>query len=449
MMSKGKFYFTNLRSAILIRISLCTLVLSLATLSFNLTPIHAAGEPPVAISDTYRTGMNNTLVVGLNNSLLLNDFDPDENIISVTGFNTLPASGAIANPTASGTFDYIPAVDFQGTVSFNYTITDSTIPAEQLMASASVTIVVGEDPNRPPTAVPDRYFTDENTTLTVESPGVVSNDYDIDGDSISATEYINAEHGHISTFGTNGSFVYLPPTDFTGIDTFYYRIKDSDNAISNYTTVTVVVGIPLGTELLTNGGFETPGAAAKDAANWKLTGTKKLGEKRICNNPVTQKFYAQQGQCAYRFVGQIGDQVALEQKVAKPTVDALSTGETLKLNAYIERTNTVGGGSITVIVDYVNKQLPSTTKSKGITVGSGDYIVFSTPTLTLTNEPRRVRMRIRYKGKSGSFLVDSVSLVKNGGAVPLANLVMLPPAPDAIWQKATPPFNPHLPPSGI
>lgn len=406
----------------------------------SVMPARAAGLPPVAISDTYRTGMNTTLVVTLENAMLENDFDPDDDIISVISF-VPPSSGALSGFTANGTFNYIPASGFQGVVTFEYTISDDNSPDDDTTASASVTIVVGEDPNRPPTAVPDRYFIDENTTLTIIAPGVLNNDYDIDGDTISATQFIDAEHGD-ATFFTDGSFTYLPPTDFTGIDTFYYRIKDGDDtSISNYTTVTIVVGIPFGTELLTNGGFETQGTAAKDALGWTLIGTKKLGEKRLCNNPITQKFYAQQGQCAYRFIGQATDQATLEQKVAKPTVDALIGGDTLTLNAYIERTKIVGGGSIRVIVDYVNKNLPSTIKSRGIAVGDDDfedYIVFSTPTLTLTNVPRRIRVRITYKGKSGSFLVDSVSLVKNGGAVPLANTVILPPPPDAIWEDAQP-----------
>lgn len=433
MIRKTKTYFTIIRPIQFMGRAAVFFLISFV----GLMPSQAAGLPPVAISDSYRTGMNTTLVVGSGNSLLLNDSDPDEDIISVIGFDTLPEVGAIGSPTASGTFDYTPPEDFQGVVSFIYRIRDGNSPENDLTATASVTIVVGEDPNRPPTAVPDRYFVAENTTLTVDAPGVLSNDYDIDGDTVSATQFINAQNGQV-TFFSDGSFAYLPPTDFTGIDVFYYRVKDGEDAISNYTTVTLVVGIPLGTELLTNSGFETPGAAAKDAAGWKLIGTKKLGEKRICNNPITQKFYAQQGHCAYRFVGQETDQATLEQKVANPFVDALVANDTLKLNAYVERTNTKGGGTIKVIVDYVNTQLPSTAKSKGITVGTGDYIVFSTPTLTLTDVPRRVRVRISYKGKSGSFLVDSVSLVKNGGAVPLANLVIMPPAPDAIWQQAAP-----------
>lgn len=81
--------------------------------------------------------------------------------------------------------------------------------------------------NFPPTAnVDGPYSTFTNTELVVAAAGVLSNDFDWDGPSpLTAVLYSQASHGIVS-LNSNGSFNYMPATDYFGADTFQYRAYD-------------------------------------------------------------------------------------------------------------------------------------------------------------------------------------------------------------------------------
>ena len=95
--------------------------------------------------------------------------------------------------------------------------------------------------NHAPVAVPDSYETMEAHELIVVAPGVLANDYDVDGDLLTAV--VPPETGvsnGILTLCTDGSFEYMPDLGFSGIDSFTY--KANDGALdSNIVTVTIEV----------------------------------------------------------------------------------------------------------------------------------------------------------------------------------------------------------------
>ncbi|MDX6439245.1 MAG: large repetitive protein [Gaiellaceae bacterium] len=81
-----------------------------------------------------------------------------------------------------------------------------------------------------PTAVPDSYATDEDTTLTVPAPGVLANDTDPEGDPLATALVTGPAHGRL-TLESNGSFEYAPAPNFNGSDEFTYLAVDpSGNA---------------------------------------------------------------------------------------------------------------------------------------------------------------------------------------------------------------------------
>jgi VCBS repeat-containing protein len=90
-----------------------------------------------------------------------------------------------------------------------------------------------------PVATGDSYVTNSNTTLSVPAPGVLSNDSDIDGPSLSAQLVTNVSHGSL-TLNSDGSFSYSPSHDFEGSDSFTYQAWDGSLA-SNVVTVTLTV----------------------------------------------------------------------------------------------------------------------------------------------------------------------------------------------------------------
>jgi hypothetical protein len=72
--------------------------------------------------------------------------------------------------------------------------------------------------------------------------GVLANDSDADGDSLSAELVTPPSHGTLQ-FAANGSFTYTPAADFTGQDNFTYRASDGA-AVSDVATVIIEVRDP-------------------------------------------------------------------------------------------------------------------------------------------------------------------------------------------------------------
>ncbi len=97
-------------------------------------------------------------------------------------------------------------------------------------------------PCLPPAAVPDSYFTLQDTPLMVPAPGVLGNDVD---PSIlhTVTAVLVSGPGHAQSFAlnANGSFSYDPNAGFIGTDSFTYKARDNFNTDSDTVTVTINV----------------------------------------------------------------------------------------------------------------------------------------------------------------------------------------------------------------
>lgn len=71
------------------------------------------------------------------------------------------------------------------------------------------------DNDTPPVANNDAYSVDEDTTLNVVAPGVLDNNTDADGDSLTAIEVSSPSNGTL-TLNANGSFTYTPNANYNG-----------------------------------------------------------------------------------------------------------------------------------------------------------------------------------------------------------------------------------------
>ena len=78
-----------------------------------------------------------------------------------------------------------------------------------------------------------------DTVLTVAAPGVLGNDFDQNGDPLSAELVPNGTVGTVN-LKLNGSFTYTPASGFTGDDQFFYQASDGV-ALSNLATVLISV----------------------------------------------------------------------------------------------------------------------------------------------------------------------------------------------------------------
>ena len=191
--------------------------------------VETCNNPPVA-NDDYATvnedSYNNTIDV------LANDTDPDGDTLVITNVTT-PAHGDVTNDM--NYVYYTPDLGYCGNDSFTYTITDGNGGYDT--ATVYITVLCENDP---PVAEDDYYSTVEDTMLVVDAPGVLLDDSDPDGDPLSAVLVSNPSNGVLTTFDSNGSFVYVPDADFCGVDSFTYKVCDGE-LYSNVANVFITV----------------------------------------------------------------------------------------------------------------------------------------------------------------------------------------------------------------
>lgn len=98
-------------------------------------------------------------------------------------------------------------------------------------------------PNQAPVAGDDSAVTLKNTAVIVD---VLSNDSDQEGplDPSKVTTETAPAHGG-AVYNGDGTFTYTPSNDFTGTDTFVYKVCDSATSpLCDTATVTIDVAIP-------------------------------------------------------------------------------------------------------------------------------------------------------------------------------------------------------------
>src|SRR5919112_680356 len=119
-----------------------------------------------------------------------------------------------------------------GTMFFKPGTTAPTCPTGQYA------VVIGPH-NQAPSAAGDSYSVAEDGTLSVPAPGVLSNDSDPDGDTMTAQLATGPSHGTL-TLNSDGAFSYTPNADYNGVDSFTYKASDG-TADSNVATATITV----------------------------------------------------------------------------------------------------------------------------------------------------------------------------------------------------------------
>src|SRR5439155_1454140 len=183
----------------------------IATVSITITGVNDA---PVAVNDSYTTAEDTTLNVAAP-GVLINDSDVDGDTLSAV-LVSQPAHGSLTL-NSNGSFSYVPEANYNGSDSFTYKANDAQ--ADSAIATVRVTITGGND-----APVPFNYRTPSasDTTLNVAAPGVLINDSDVDGDTLSAVLVSQPTHGSL-TLNANGSFSYVPAANYNGSDSFTYK----------------------------------------------------------------------------------------------------------------------------------------------------------------------------------------------------------------------------------
>ncbi len=192
------------------------------------TTVTVTVEPLVPTDEAYEVAEDTMLTVSIAEGVLANDSSTGPLTASLVD---TPSSGTVAL-SPDGSFTYEPAADFNGTVTFTYDVIDD----QSVTQTTSTTTITVLPVNDSPLGVADGYQVNEDGTLTVSvANGVLSNDSDIDGDSLTVALDDPAMSGTVA-LNTDGSFVYTPNANYAGLDTFTYEISDgTDTAMAEVT----------------------------------------------------------------------------------------------------------------------------------------------------------------------------------------------------------------------
>jgi len=165
---------------------------------------------PTAAADAYQTAKNATLNIAAP-GVLGNDTGTGLHAELVTD---VTVGTLTLNP--DGSFEYSPATDMLGPVTFTYQACDGLVCSDP----ATVTITVKDTP----VANDDSYWTFVDEALTVPVKGVLENDTAPNSETLHAVlvDDVPASAGTLA-FESDGSFVFTPESGFVGMTTFTYR----------------------------------------------------------------------------------------------------------------------------------------------------------------------------------------------------------------------------------
>lgn len=215
---------------------------------------------PAGVADEYDATAGEALEVSAEDGLLANDTDADGDDLTVAldGGDLVQPGNGFVEVAEDGSFSYTPDEGFTGEDTFTYRASDGTAKSQP----TTVTITVAEAPNSAPVAVDDAYDAVAGQALTLGAPGVLGNDTDDDGDTLTATGLTQPVNGSVE-LAANGALTYTPDAGFSGKDVFTYRAADGTDT-SDPATVTITVK-PAG------GSGNTPATSAVAGASAPFT----------------------------------------------------------------------------------------------------------------------------------------------------------------------------------
>ncbi len=195
-----------------------------------------SNDAPIAQNDQAATTPNTPVIIAVK----ANDSDPDGHSLGQPIIVSTPVNGNLTvNP--DGTITYTPVTSFTGTDSFVYQVCDNGNPI--LCDQATVVVTVRANPTTNQTLAYDDAY---STLLNVAVKGnVLTNDQDLEGNTqtVNITPLAGVTNGTL-TLTSTGSFTYTPNTNFTGTDSFIYRVCDNGNPLACATATAYITTFP-------------------------------------------------------------------------------------------------------------------------------------------------------------------------------------------------------------
>ena len=199
-----------------------------AMVSGTVTPVN---DDPVAQDDTFTVDEDGAVSI----PVLGNDSDPDGDPLTITQVDGQPIVEGATVPVANGTVALVggelvftPDPNFNGPVTFVYTVTDGTTGAT---AGVSGTVTPLND-------APVGTGNDATTSVDMPVSGTVVMT-DPDGDVPTASLATPPVNGGV-TVNPDGTWTYVPDPDFIGPDTFIVLV---DDGVGGTDTVTIQITV--------------------------------------------------------------------------------------------------------------------------------------------------------------------------------------------------------------
>ena len=183
--------------------------------------VEPQADAPVAAADSYSV-VEDSPLAALVPGVLANDLDPDLDVDALSVVVVEGVKHGTLTATGGGSLSYRPVANYSGPDSFTYRASDGEL--QSAVVEVSITV---DATNDAPIAVPDSYAVVEDSPLAALVPGVLANDLDpdLDVDALSVVVVEGVKHGTLTATG-GGSLSYRPVANYSGPDSFTYRVSD-------------------------------------------------------------------------------------------------------------------------------------------------------------------------------------------------------------------------------
>ena len=188
-----------------------------ATITINVTNLNDA---PVALGQSVTTAEETAKTITLSGT------DADSDTLSFNSVST-PSNGTLSGTAPNLT--YTPAANFTGSDSFTFKVNDGTVDSTTATITINVTNV-----NDAPVALGQSVTTAEETAKTITLSGT-----DADSDTLSFNSVSTPSNGTLS--GTAPNLTYTPAANFTGSDSFTFKVNDG--TVDSTTTATITINV--------------------------------------------------------------------------------------------------------------------------------------------------------------------------------------------------------------
>ncbi len=187
---------------------------------------------PSATDQSISTNTNTPVNITLAGS------DPDKKDLLTAASVTTPSHGTLGSINqVTGVVTYTPDSGFSGKDKFTFKVNDGKADSNNV---GTVSIAVNQLPltNHPPSAIDQSVTTKTNTPVNITLAGI---DQDMN-DSITAAMVTTPSHGTLGRINqVTGIVTYTPNQDFTGEDSFSFKVNDG-KIDSNKANVNIRVG---------------------------------------------------------------------------------------------------------------------------------------------------------------------------------------------------------------